>query len=169
MYRPNNTKINEHFLRYEKLFNRWGIKFDMNKILIMGLPGSGKTTLSIALKSFLESHNRTITHLNADEVRKLHNDWDFTEEGRIRQSLRMFDLSNQYNTDFVIADFVAPLPEMRTNFSPDWIIWVDTIAEGRFGDTNNVFIPPRFYDFRVTEQDSAHWSKIIGKSIINLV
>jgi adenylylsulfate kinase len=143
------------------------IKFDMIKILIMGLPGAGKTTLASVLKNFLESNNKTVTHLNADEVRKIHNDWDFTESGRIRQSIRMFHLAKVETSDFVIADFVAPLPEMRSNFSPDWIIWVDTITEGRFIDTNNVFVPPRFYDFKVTKQDAETFSKIIGNQIIN--
>lgn len=145
----------------------------MHKILIMGLPGSGKTTLAIALKKYIESQTHsiirkmyTVTHLNADEIRKSYNDWDFSTDGRIRQSLRMFFLANQCNTDFVIADFVAPLPELRDNFTPDYTVWVDTIPEGRFTDTNKIFVPPDKYDFKVTEQDAEKWAKIIGTKIL---
>ena len=45
----------------------------------MGLPGSGKTTLANELAPILNAKR-----LNADEVRKNANDWDFSEEGRKR-------------------------------------------------------------------------------------
>ena len=70
-------------------------------------------------------------------------------------------LADESDEDFVIADFVAPLPEMRTNYDADWTIWVDTIEKGRFEDTNKAFVPPEQYDFRVTEQDCKKWSKLI--------
>ena len=79
------------------------------KILIMGLPGAGKTTLAEALRERIWQEGRTVTWLNADEVRKQHDDWDFSETGRVRQSKRMFDLAKAATTDYVIADFVAPL------------------------------------------------------------
>ena len=131
------------------------------RILIMGLPGSGKTTLAQALQENLDAD-----WYNADEVRKQFNDWDFSPEGRIRQSCRMRELADESIADFVIADFVCPLPEMRDIFNADWTIWVDTIKEGRFEDTNRAFIAPEKYDFRVTEQNSQHWAKIIVAEII---
>jgi adenylylsulfate kinase len=134
------------------------------KILIMGLPGSGKTTLANELKKLLPG---TVVWLNADEVRTKYNDWDFSYEGRIRQSIRMRELAEQSNADYVICDFVAPLPEMRNNFKADWIVWVDTIDKGKFEDTNKAFIPPDKYDFRVTEQDCDKWADIICGKIIN--
>ena len=131
------------------------------RILIMGLPGSGKTTLAQALQENLDAD-----WYNADEVRKQFNDWDFSPEGRIRQSCRMRELADESIADFVIADFVCPLPEMRDIFNADWTIWVDTIKEGRFEDTSRAFIAPEKYDFRVTEQNSQHWAKIIVAEII---
>jgi adenylylsulfate kinase len=128
------------------------------RILIMGLPGAGKTFLAQALKDKLSAAGKTVGWLNADEVRRYYNDWDFSREGRIRQSMRMRDLSNESNTDFVIVDFVAPLPEMRKNFDANYTIWVDTIKEGRYEDTNKMFIPPEKYDLRVLTQDAALWS-----------
>lgn len=145
----------------------------MKKILIMGLPGSGKTTLAVALKKQIESYSAPmegcfydVTWFNADEIRKKFNDWDFSHDGRIRQSLRMAQLAIHEPVDYVIADFVAPLPEMRANFNADWTIWVDTIPEGRYADTNKVFVPPEHYDFRITEQNAEKHAKLIGSLII---
>ena len=133
----------------------------MQKILIMGLPGSGKTTLSKELKKQLEVLGKKVDWYNADIVREKFNDWDFSQEGRIRQSIRMKVLADESDADFVIADFIAPLPEMRTNFNADWTIWIDTIKEGRFEDTNKAFVPPETYDFCVTEQNCKMWAKRI--------
>jgi adenylylsulfate kinase len=69
------------------------------------------------------------------------------------------------NRDYIIADFVCPLEEMREIFDPDFLIWVDTISEGRFEDTNRAFVPPDQYDVRVTEQDADKWAKIIYEQI----
>ena len=134
----------------------------------MGLPGAGKTTLAEELRLKLWEEGRTVSWLNADEVRKTHDDWDFSTEGRIRQSVRMKDLADKATTDYVIADFIAPLVEMRINFKPDWIVWVDTIQQSKFIDTDIIFIPPTDfeYDFRVTEQNAEQWSKIIANTII---
>lgn len=138
-----------------------------NKILIMGLPGSGKTTLAEQVRERLQEKGRTVSWFNADEVRKLHNDWDFSLEGRIRQSIRMRDLADSSTSDYVICDFVAPLVEMRDNFSADWTVWVNTIESGRFDDTNKAFVPPAQYDFRITEQNAVIWSKYIVDKIVD--
>jgi len=137
------------------------------RVLIMGLPGAGKTTLAEKLKKLLSDSGKKVEWLNADEVRKEYNDWDFTEAGRIRQSKRMYDLSTRLESDYVIADFVAPLVEMRNNFKADWTIWMDTIREGRYADTNAMFIEPEIYDFRVTEQNADKWSDFIANHIVD--
>jgi len=151
------------------------------RILIMGLPGSGKTTLASALKKYLEingsiSYARAsmepldssvqVTWFNADDIRRKYNDWDFSNDGRIRQSIRMFQFSMEAGGDYVICDFVAPLVEMRNNFKADWTIWVDTIREGRYADTNAMFVEPTEYDFRITEQNAEKWAEFIGDHII---
>jgi hypothetical protein len=149
----------------------------------MGLPGSGKTTLAGALKTYLEKHgeisyaralnehignfNCQVTWFNADDIRRKYNDWDFSNDGRIRQSIRMFQFSMEAGGDYVICDFVAPLVEMRNNFKADWTIWVDTIREGRYADTNAAFVEPEVYDFRITEQDAEKWAEFIGQHIID--
>ena len=145
----------------------------MNKILIMGLPGSGKTTLAIALKKYIEAQSMpvegavyTVDWFNADEIRKRFNDWDFSHDGRIRQSIRMAEFALKSTSDYVIADFVAPLTEMRNNFKADWTVWVDTISAGRYEDTNKAFVSPTVYDFRITEQDADKWAEFIGNHIL---
>ena len=137
------------------------------RILIMGLPGSGKTTLADELRTLLWQAGRTVTWLNADAVRKQFDDWDFSYAGRIRQSKRMDELASRATTDYVIADFVAPLVEMRNNFKADWTIWVDTIREGRYADTNAAFVEPEVYDFRITEQSASKWADFVADHLID--
>jgi len=135
------------------------------KILIMGLPGSGKTTLAAALKSRLENAGNTVAWFNADQVRKEYDDWDFSDAGRQRQASRMRQLADESDAEFVIADFVAPSPSMRDMFNAEYLVWVDTISAGRYEDTNQAFIAPEYYDVRVTEQDSEQWSNFIFEKI----
>jgi adenylylsulfate kinase len=134
----------------------------MKIILIMGLPGAGKTTLANELAKLIESKR-----LNADEIRRAANDWDFSEEGRKRQSKRMADaalkLKNEGNN--VIADFICPTPEARKIFPADYIVWVDTIKEGRFEDTNQMFVKPENFDFHVTTQDANLWAPKIAEDL----
>ncbi len=128
----------------------------------MGLPGAGKTTLADELAPMLNAKR-----LNADEVRKAANDWDFSPEGRTRQAKRMADFAIKLKDEgnFVVADFICPTPEARRLFPADFIIWVDTIKEGRFDDTNKMFVKPDKYDFHVTTQDAKKWASIILKEI----
>lgn len=154
----------------------------MQKILVMGLPGSGKTYFAGRLKSYFENNvirsfsfldgdnafpnfKARVEWFNADDVRKKFNDWDFSKEGRIRQSLRMAEFALKSNCEFVICDFVAPLAEMRHNFKADWTIWMDTIDVSRYDDTNKVFNPPNLYDFRITEQNADKWVPYVGERI----
>jgi hypothetical protein len=138
------------------------------RILIMGLPGAGKTTLAEELKRQLSSAGKTFVHFNADEVRKKNNDWDFSETGRIRQSVRMRELADSYpELDYAICDFVAPLAEMRNNFKADWAVWMDTVQEGRYADTNAMFQVPEVYDFRIPEQNCEKWATFICEHIVN--
>ena len=155
-------------MTYVNYNQQLGLSKSIKRILIMGLPGSGKTTLAQKLKKQLQQAGRTVEWLNADEVRTTYNDWDFSESGRIRQSQRMRELADKFVTDYVIADFVAPLAEMRENFDADCTIWVDTITQGRFADTNTMFQAPGQYDFRVTEQDCEKWANIIKKYLITM-
>ena len=128
----------------------------------MGLPGAGKTTLANELAKLIEAKR-----LNADEIRRAANDWDFSEEGRKRQSKRMADaalkLKNEGNN--VIADFICPTLEARKIFPADYIIWVDTIKEGRFEDTNQMFVKPENFDFHVTTQDANLWAPKIAEDL----
>ena len=132
------------------------------RILIMGLPGAGKTTLALNLLNFFSPD---VLWLNADEIRRKFDDWDFTERGRIRQSIRMREIADASNRDYIIADFVCPLKEMRDIYDPHFLIWVDTITEGRYKDTNQIFVAPDKYDIRVTEQDAGKWAKTIYEQI----
>ena len=124
----------------------------------MGLPGSGKTTLANELGPMINAKR-----LNADEVRKAANDWDFSKEGRVRQAKRMAEAALKLKADghYVIADFIAPTPQARSLFPADFRIWVDTIKSGRFDDTNKMFVKPEKFDFHVTSQNAKEWSEKI--------
>ena len=118
------------------------------KILIFGLPGSGKTTLA---QPFAELINGV--HLNADAVRDKYDDWDFTLEGRIRQAQRMRYLADGVvmADKIAVADFVCPTETARQEFAPDFTVWMDTIKTGRFEDTNKMFEAPPECNYHVSE------------------
>lgn len=138
------------------------------KVLIMGLPGSGKTCISGYITDLLQSFGKTVTWLNADRVRLAADDWDFSVDGRIRQSVRMRDLADAADTDFVLCDFVAPLAIMRENFDADFTVWVDTLDHSMFDDTNKLFVAPHDYDIRVKEQDYLFYGKIVADILYKL-
>ena len=137
------------------------------RILIMGLPGAGKTFLAQFVLERLQNAGKSCGWLNADIVRKQFDDWDFSIEGRVRQSKRMRMLADNMSTDFVICDFICPLPEMRDNFDAHYTVWVDTIQKSRFEDTDKLFVEPKKYDFRITEKDAPKYSELIAVTILN--
>lgn len=119
------------------------------RILVMGLPGSGKTWLSEKLAYYLNA-----VWLNADRIREMVDDWEFSEQARIRQASRMrtmadFEIINRGGS--VVCDFVCPTDETRNTFDADILIFMDTIKKGRFEDTNLIFEPPYHYDYIVTK------------------
>ena len=116
----------------------------------MGLPGSGKTYLAKRMQPILNA-----AQYNADIVREMANDWDFSPEGRIRQSLRMKNLADfeKKHGRVVICDFVCPTHETKRNFNPDITIWMNTIKSGRYEDTNKMFESPIEVDYEVNEMN----------------
>tara|TARA_B110000977_G_scaffold195221_1_gene273271 strand:+ start:1176 stop:1625 length:450 start_codon:yes stop_codon:yes gene_type:complete len=118
----------------------------IKKILICGLPGSGKSTLAEPFADLIDG-----VWLNADAVRKEYDDWDFSPEGRMRQAQRMKFLSDGVAKagKIAVADFVCPTEAARAEFKPDFTVWMDTIKEGRFEDTNKIFEIPRQCDYHV--------------------
>jgi adenylylsulfate kinase len=135
------------------------------KILIMGLPGSGKTYLAERLQPLIDA-----AWYNADVVRNMANDWDFSSEGRIRQSMRMkaFADFEKSNNRYVICDFVCPTAETRANFDPDITIWMNTISEGRFEDTNQMFEEPKEVNFHITEMNDTNHHNIAKEILKNV-
>ena len=131
----------------------------------MGLPGSGKTTLASKLVPLLKAK-----WINNDKIRKKANDWDFSEEGRVRQAKRMADLAEKFKKEghFVVADFICPTPKARKIFNADFVVWVDTIDKGRFEDTNKMFVKPKKYDFHVTSKNAEVWANKIAEQLIHI-
>jgi adenylylsulfate kinase len=113
----------------------------------MGLPGSGKSTLAEPFAKLING-----VWLNADQIRKEYDDWDFSPEGRLRQSTRMRYLADGVikADKIAVADFVCPTESTRAAFDPDYIIWMDTIQKSRFSDTNMIFEIPKKVDYHVS-------------------
>jgi phosphopantetheine adenylyltransferase len=145
----------------------------MKRILIFGLPGSGKSTLA---KRLVEILGNADWH-NADDVRKTFDDWDFSDEGRKRQSLRMRDYVRKSvaKGNYGVADFVCPTNELRELNVPEYVIWMDTIKEGRYEDTNTLFEEPRFDGVKInaiirkedwwTEELVEEWARLLAVDI----
>lgn len=114
----------------------------------MGLPGSGKSFLAETLQKELDC-----AWFNADKIRLYANDWDFSDSARLRQARRMRSLADFEKSEgrTVICDFVCPTELTRYIFEADYTIWMDTIDESQYPDTNKLFEPPTQVDFHVTE------------------
>ena len=127
------------------------------KILIMGLSGSGKTFLSKLLQKEL-----SCAWYNADNLREMANDWDFSDEGRKRQSYRMRALADfeKENDRTVICDFICPTREARQIFDADFCIWMDTIKESNYEDADRIFEAPSKVNLRITEWNQYSPSEI---------
>jgi len=131
------------------------------KILIFGLPGSGKSTLAEPFANLIGG-----VWINADQVRERYNDWDFSLEGRIRQAQRMRYLADGavMAGKIAIADFVCPTEQAREEFGADYTVWMDTIKDGRFEDTNRMFEKPNTVDYHV-----AAWFKDTHAQLLEVV
>ena len=131
----------------------------------MGLPGSGKTYLAKRMQPILKA-----AWYNADIVREMANDWDFSPEGRIRQSLRMKNLADFEKNQgrIVICDFVCPTRETKKNFNPDITIWMNTIKSGRYEDTNKMFEIPTEVDYEIIEMNDSNHEIISTKILENV-
>ena len=118
------------------------------KVLVMGLPGSGKTYLSERLQKHLDC-----AWYNADKVREMANDWGFDDFSRFKQAMRMRTIADFESAHhrIVICDFVCPTVETRETFEADYTIFMDTIEEGRFEDTNKIFVAPTKINKKITE------------------
>lgn len=132
----------------------------MKTILILGLPGAGKTFLATALNQELENNNYKTAWFNADRVREQFNDWDFSPAGRHRQMTRMKILADKAKEtgSYVICDFVCPTKQLRTGFNADFVVWMDTIDEGRFEDTNQVFEPLGKHEYHAVITEHEWWN-----------
>ena len=120
-------------------------------ILVMGLPGSGKTHTAQKLVQTFKDNGEFCNWFNADDIRRKENDWDFSPTGRDRAAARMRTLVNNSPHFYNVVDMVSPTPKTRGILNPDFIIWMDTIKEGRFDDTNEMFVPPENPDYTMKE------------------
>ena len=110
----------------------------------MGLPGAGKTYLAERLQKYLKC-----AWYNADTVRSMASDWDFSLEGRERQANRMKTLADyeNFHNRTVICDFVCPTRHLRNTFDPDLVIWMNTVSTSTYEDTNSIFEKPALVDW----------------------
>jgi len=127
-------------------------------VLICGLSGTGKTTLAENINTLLK-----FTRINGDEMRKKHNDWDFSHEGRIRQAHRI--KAEALLHDDVLIDFICPLKEMRAIINADFIIYMNTKKHSQYKDTDSIFVPPGLPEITLTEWPSTARAILIAEKI----
>ena len=136
------------------------------KILVMGLPGAGKTYLAKILKAKL-----LCAYYNADDVRHLSNDFDFSLKGRLLQAERMrrLAIAEVEKSSRVICDFICPTRRTREIFKPDVLIWLDTIKESPYDDTNKMFEPPENNkcDYIIKIKNGEYFGNVIAHHILN--
>ena len=127
----------------------------------MGLSGSGKTFLSKLLQKEL-----SCAWYNADNIREMANDWDFSDQGRMRQSKRMRALADfeKENERFVICDFICPTKKAREIFDADYCIWMNTIKESNYKDTDKIFEEPKKYNLMISA-----WNEYSPSQIAKLI
>ena len=135
-------------------------------ILVMGFPGAGKTYLAKRLKAKL-----SCAYYNADYVRRFSNDFDFSLKGRLLQADRMRKLAvaELEKSSIVICDFICPTRRTREIFKPDMLIWLDTVKESSYNDTNEMFEPPKKSecDYIIRIKKGEYFSDVIAHHILN--
>jgi len=136
------------------------------KILICGLPGSGKSTLAAPFAQLIGG-----VHINADAVRTKYegsdmSKWDFSLAGRVKQAQRMKHLADgvELAGNIAVTDFVCPTEITRKAFGADFVVWMDTIQKGKYDDTNQMFEPPKHYDYHV-----AQWFDNTSEQLMSVV
>ena len=65
---------------------------------------------------------------------------------------------------FVVCDFVCPTKATRKNFDADIVVWMDTIKESNYKDTDSIFEEPQNINLRISE-----WNQYNPKEVAKLI
>jgi len=149
-----------HSLSEGKLVQYYRLITDRSiRVLVMGLPGSGKTELAKRLHEALPNS----AYLNSMEIRKQEKDIDFKLDGIERHAYRMVEYAREHREEYVILDMVCPKPHHREIINSDFVIYVATKDKSDIEAANEIFEPPRFYDIKVRKIDDETISDILEK------
>ena len=148
--------LEEGLIQYYRLLSD-----DRFRILVMGLPGSAKNSITTKLAERFENSHV----INSMHERIQHKDVDFTADGQMRHCYRLLNLARNSPGTITVINMACPLPKMRTILNPDIVVWVSDRDSCQYEELNKMYVPPAYYDIECSDDSDSTIDAIIKRII----